>query len=214
QRQEVEEQSALGFSGERDHLALLLLGSGLVNVLQVGGLAAKARAIVHDFAVDLAGCEVDKAQDSPQRADVSASKRSAGFWLVLWFLYHMARLPLGLPGLLVRRTVGFRLWASGFRVLQYFSSLRWPWAEGRRPKPDAQSPKSILTAPPALDNTPLSPSHRRRGGSTTACNLADLPESLCRDARRTVTHGLGIPACTDCERLRRGGRRRPQCLTG
>jgi hypothetical protein len=61
--------------------------------LQVRGLAAKARAIVDNFAVDLAGCEVDKAQDSPQRADFGASKRSAGFWLVLWFLYHTARLP-------------------------------------------------------------------------------------------------------------------------
>src|SRR6266536_1413737 len=111
-RKEIKEQSALGFSGERDHLVLLLLGSGLVNVLQVGGLAAQARAIVHDFAVDLAGCEVDKTQDSPQRADVSASKRSAGGWVVLWFLYHMARFPLGLPALLVRRASGFGLQAS------------------------------------------------------------------------------------------------------
>src|SRR5581483_1244001 len=63
QRQKVEEQGALGFGGQRDHFALLLLGGLLVDVLQVGGLPAEARAIVDDLAVDLAGCEVDEAQD-------------------------------------------------------------------------------------------------------------------------------------------------------
>jgi hypothetical protein len=47
----------------------LLFGCGLINVLQVGGLATKARAVVHDFAVDLAGREVDKAQDFPRTAN-------------------------------------------------------------------------------------------------------------------------------------------------
>src|SRR5690348_13882238 len=38
-------------------------------MLKIGGLPAKARAIVHDLAIDLAGCEVDKAQDFPQATD-------------------------------------------------------------------------------------------------------------------------------------------------
>src|SRR5437899_3406615 len=101
ERKKIKKQGSLGLSGKRDHLALLLLGSLLVDMLQVGGLAAKARAVIHDFAINLAGCEVDKAQDFPQRADVGASKRSAEFWLVLWFLYHRHRLPRGLPRLLL-----------------------------------------------------------------------------------------------------------------
>jgi len=51
----------------------LLLGGLLVNVLQIGGLAALARAIVDDFAINLAGCEVDETQDFPQRAAIRIS---------------------------------------------------------------------------------------------------------------------------------------------
>jgi hypothetical protein len=40
---------------------LLLVGL-LEDVLQIRRLAAKTRAVVHDFAVNLAGCEIDKAQ--------------------------------------------------------------------------------------------------------------------------------------------------------
>src|SRR6185437_16433120 len=69
QRQKIEEQCSLGLCGERNHLALLLLSCCLINMLKIGGLPAKARAIVHDLAIDLAGCEVDKAQDFPQATD-------------------------------------------------------------------------------------------------------------------------------------------------
>jgi len=40
ERQEIEEQGALGFGGEGDHLALLLFRGLLVDHLQVRGLAA------------------------------------------------------------------------------------------------------------------------------------------------------------------------------
>jgi hypothetical protein len=59
----------------------LLLGGLLENVLQVGGLATKARTVVHDFAVDLAGREVDKTQDFPQTADISTSSSPQNLWL-------------------------------------------------------------------------------------------------------------------------------------
>src|SRR5262250_2831844 len=65
QREEVEKQGSFGLGGERDHFALLLLGGLLINVLQVGGLAAEARAIVDDLAIYLAGCEVDETQGFP-----------------------------------------------------------------------------------------------------------------------------------------------------
>jgi hypothetical protein len=62
ERQEVEEQRAFGFGGQRDHLALLLIRGFLVDHLQIRGLAAEAGAVVHDLAVNLAGCEVDETQ--------------------------------------------------------------------------------------------------------------------------------------------------------
>jgi hypothetical protein len=73
ERQKVEEQSSLSLGGKRDHFALLLLGGGFVDVLQVGGLAAEARAVIHDLAINFAGCEVDETQDFPQRAAIYAS---------------------------------------------------------------------------------------------------------------------------------------------
>src|SRR5258708_9634255 len=58
-------------------------------MLQVGSFSAQPGAVIHDLAIDLAGCEVDKTQDFPQKADVhNRAKRSADFWLVLWVLYH------------------------------------------------------------------------------------------------------------------------------
>src|SRR5580765_6197700 len=51
----------------------MLLGGLLVNVLQIGGLAAEARAVIHDFAINFAGCEVDETQDFPQSAAICAS---------------------------------------------------------------------------------------------------------------------------------------------
>src|SRR5579872_1003348 len=69
-RQEVEEQRTFGLGGQRDHLALLLVRSFLVDHLQIRGLAAESGAIVDDLAVDLAGCEVDETQGFPQGAGI------------------------------------------------------------------------------------------------------------------------------------------------
>src|SRR5437870_2173292 len=68
QRKEVEEQSTLSLGGQRDHLAFLLLGRFLIDVLQICRLAAQSGAVVDDFAIDLSGSKVDKAQNVPQRA--------------------------------------------------------------------------------------------------------------------------------------------------
>src|SRR5207245_11806859 len=67
---EVKKQGPLGLGGERDHLALLLLGGLLVDMLQVGGFAAKARAVIHNLAINLAGCEVDIDNDFAHMPDV------------------------------------------------------------------------------------------------------------------------------------------------
>ena len=64
--QEVEEEGTLGFRGKGDHLAFLLVRGLLVNDLQVRGLAAQSGTVVHDLAVNLAGCEVDETQAFPQ----------------------------------------------------------------------------------------------------------------------------------------------------
>src|SRR5207249_6133143 len=66
EREEIEEEGALCLGGERDHLAFLLFGGLLIDVLQVGGFATKPGAVVHDFAVNLAGCEVYETQTFPQ----------------------------------------------------------------------------------------------------------------------------------------------------
>src|SRR5438876_1199888 len=57
--QEVEEQRALGLGGERDHFAARIGRHFAVNVLEVGRLAAQARAVIDELAVDLAGRVVD-----------------------------------------------------------------------------------------------------------------------------------------------------------
>jgi hypothetical protein len=36
--------------------------------LEVGSFAAETSAVVHDFTIDLAGCEVDETQGFPQKA--------------------------------------------------------------------------------------------------------------------------------------------------
>jgi len=72
ERQKVEEKGTIGLRGQRDHFALLLLGGLLVNVLEIGGLAAQARAVVDDFAIDFPGCKIDETQRLPSKlaADV------------------------------------------------------------------------------------------------------------------------------------------------
>ena len=64
--QEIEKQCALGFRGQRDHLAFLLFGGLLIDELQVGGFAAKSSAVIHDLAVNFARGKIDKAQDVPR----------------------------------------------------------------------------------------------------------------------------------------------------
>ena len=76
QGKKIEEKGSVGLCRERDHFALLLVRGFLVDDLQIRGLAAESGAIVRDFAIDLAGCEIDKAQDSPHTADIGARLRS------------------------------------------------------------------------------------------------------------------------------------------
>jgi hypothetical protein len=102
ERQEIEEQGSLGFCGERDHLALLLFCGLLVNNLQVRGFAAQPGAVVHDFAIDLAGCEVDETQDFPQ------SRGSAR-------LPRAKNIPIGASGFYITRA-GFEAGYSGDSV--------------------------------------------------------------------------------------------------
>src|SRR5581483_1283173 len=68
ERQEVEEQRAIGLGGQRIHFTLLLLAGFVEHPLQVGGLAAQTGTVVHDLAVDLARCEVDGTQTLPRVA--------------------------------------------------------------------------------------------------------------------------------------------------
>ena len=67
QRQEIEEQRTFRLGGQRDHLALLLVRSLLVDHLQIRGLAAESGAVIHDLAIDLSGCEVDETQGFPRK---------------------------------------------------------------------------------------------------------------------------------------------------
>ena len=60
ERQEIEEQGAIGLGGERDHAPAAALRHPAVDVLQVGRLAGPARSVVDDLAGDLARREVDQ----------------------------------------------------------------------------------------------------------------------------------------------------------
>src|SRR4029077_60140 len=61
ERQEVEEERALGLRREADHLALRFGVRALVDVLQVRRFSAEARPVVDQLAVDLARHVVDEA---------------------------------------------------------------------------------------------------------------------------------------------------------
>ena len=63
ERKKIEEKSAIGFRGERNHLSLLIRTSMLVDPLQVGGLSAETRAVIHKLAVDLASGKINKRHD-------------------------------------------------------------------------------------------------------------------------------------------------------
>jgi hypothetical protein len=60
ERKKIEEKSAIGFGGERNHLSLLIRPGVLVDPLQVGGLSAKARAVVNKLAVNFASGKIYK----------------------------------------------------------------------------------------------------------------------------------------------------------
>ena len=62
QRKEIEEQSSFRLRGQRNHLAFLLLGGLLIDVLQVGGFAAQSGPVVHDLAIYFTGCKVNETQ--------------------------------------------------------------------------------------------------------------------------------------------------------
>src|SRR5262249_38723809 len=67
ERQKVEEEGSVGFGCQRDHFAFLIVAGLIKNVLQIRRFAAEAGAVIDDFAVDFAGCEIDKAQKSDPR---------------------------------------------------------------------------------------------------------------------------------------------------
>src|SRR6185369_6976782 len=86
QRKEIKEEGTFRFRGQRDHLALLLLGRLLVNVLQVGGFTTKPSAVIDDLAVDLAGCEIYETQTFPQDLRPTPPKMAALTQILQWFL--------------------------------------------------------------------------------------------------------------------------------
>ena len=60
-RQEIEEEGPVGLGGERQHLSFLdAVGQGVVDVLEVGGLAAEAGAVVDDLRRQLAGRVIEE----------------------------------------------------------------------------------------------------------------------------------------------------------
>src|SRR5271156_4735414 len=60
ERKKIEEKSAIGFGGKRNHLSLLIRSGMLVDPLQVGGLPAKAGAVVNKLAVNFASGKIYK----------------------------------------------------------------------------------------------------------------------------------------------------------
>ena len=58
-RQEIEEERALGLGRQRDHLPPRAGGHLVVDVFEVGGLAAESRPVVDELAVDFTGRVVD-----------------------------------------------------------------------------------------------------------------------------------------------------------
>src|SRR6266850_1204890 len=62
QRQEVEKQGAVCFSCKADELSLCLRGRRVVDVLEIGRLAAKPGPVINNLAVDFTRCVVDERQ--------------------------------------------------------------------------------------------------------------------------------------------------------
>jgi len=64
ERQEIKEQRSLSLSRNREQIALGILRHLCMNVLEVAGFASHTRAIVDDFAVNLARSNVDQGHRS------------------------------------------------------------------------------------------------------------------------------------------------------
>src|ERR1700761_6361293 len=60
QRKKIEEQRAVGFRRQRNHLSLLIRPGVFVDPLQVRGLPAEAGTVIDEFAVNLASGKVYK----------------------------------------------------------------------------------------------------------------------------------------------------------
>ncbi len=63
ERHEIKKESAVGLGRETDQFALCLWRGRIVDVLQVRRLAAQARTVVNDLAIDLARGVIDKSHN-------------------------------------------------------------------------------------------------------------------------------------------------------
>ncbi len=64
ERQKIEEQGALVFASDFNELSFLVWPNVLVDVLDVRGFPAQARAVVNDLAVDLLSFVIDEAHSA------------------------------------------------------------------------------------------------------------------------------------------------------
>lgn len=79
QGQEIEEQSAVRFGGQRHHFAFLVLAGVIVDPLEIGGLSAQTWTVVHELAVNFARRKIDERHLSLTRIRPQTySTRSAG----------------------------------------------------------------------------------------------------------------------------------------
>src|SRR6202030_422833 len=60
QRQEVKKEGTVGFRRQRNHFPFLILPGVIVDPLQVGGLSAQTRTVVHQLTVDFARRKIDE----------------------------------------------------------------------------------------------------------------------------------------------------------
>src|SRR5262249_32926461 len=74
ERQEIEEQRAIGLRGEGHHLPFSLVGHLSVDVMQIRRLSGPAWSVIDDLAGDLASGVVDERQ----RREEGSGKREEG----------------------------------------------------------------------------------------------------------------------------------------
>ncbi len=60
ERKKIEEEGAVGLSGQGNHFPLLVLAGVVVDPLEVGGLSAQTWTVVHQFAVNFARGKIDE----------------------------------------------------------------------------------------------------------------------------------------------------------